>query len=162
MKYFKLTKSLGAWTVAAILLAPTVAASQDTKAAEAAAQARQNFMALVSYQARPLYGMAKDPSTYDAAVAAKAAEELRTLVSWDYMGAYLEGSSKADIPGKTRALPAAWENSEKREQDFAQLRAAVDEVVAQAGNGPEAFGTAVGEMGKICGACHNDFRAKEF
>ena len=78
------------------------------------------------------------------------------------MGAFVEGSSKEDLAGKTRALPAAWEDSEMRVQTFEELRAAIDNVVAQAGNGPEALAAAVTEMGKVCGACHNDFRAKEF
>lgn len=137
------------------------AMAQDAKAAEKAAKMRQNYMQLVVFEAGPLFGMAKNPDTYDAAAAASAAADLKALASWDYPGAFLEGSSNADLPGKTRTLPAAWEDKAKLEQYFSDLRGAVDNLVAQAGEGPEALGGAVGAMGKVCGDCHKAFRAEK-
>lgn len=162
MNLLSVVKPMAVCALALALAPPTAAKAQDVQAAEKAASARQHFMQLVSWEIGPLFGMAKNPDTYDAAVAAQAAADVKALASWDYPGAFVEGSSKADLPGKTRTLPAAFEDRAALVKTFGELRAAVDTLAAQAGDGPEALGAAVGEVGKVCGACHNTFRAKEF
>jgi cytochrome c556 len=65
------------------------------------------------------------------------------------------------MPDKTRALPAIWEKPDDFHQHFEDLRAAVDTLAAEAGNGQEAFVAAMAPVGKACGDCHESFRQKQ-
>jgi len=147
----------------AVLLAPTIAATQDAPdAGEKAITTRQGFMRLVLWEAGPLFGMAKGKVDYDAATATANAADLQALTQYTFPGLFLPGTSKADRPGKTRALTDIWEDTAKLEKAFENLGAAVAVVAEEAGKGQAELAAAVGEMGKVCGACHKAFRAKEF
>lgn len=151
-------------TIALVLsgLAPVAASALDDKTADRAMAARQGFMQTLSWEAGPLFGMAKGDIAYDGDEAARRAASLKALVAYDPVGAYLEGTSKADRPGKTRALPAIWAEPEKIGEAYEALRAAVDGVAEKAADGPEALGGAVAALGKACGGCHESFRADDF
>jgi cytochrome c556 len=147
----------------AVLLAPTIAVAQDKPdAGEKAITARQGFMQLVLWEAGPLFGMAKGKMDYDAATATANAADLQALTQYTFPGLFLPGTSKADRPGKTRALPDIWEDTAKLEKAYDDLRAAIAVVAEEAGKGQAELAAAVGEMGKACGGCHTPFRAKEF
>lgn len=155
---------LGAVAVcSAMLLAPIVANSQDKPdAGDKAIEARQGFMRLVVWSGGPLFGMAKGEVPYDAAAASTRAANLTALTQYNFPELFLDGTSKADRPGKTRALPDIMADRAKFQATFEQLGAAVANVSAAAGKGQAELAAAVGEMGKVCGDCHNTFRAKEF
>lgn len=148
---------------AAALMAPTLAIPQDKPdIGDKAIGARQGFMQLVVWNAGPLFGMAKGDVAYDAAKATAAAANLQALAGYDFPALFLDGTSKADKTGKTRALPDIWADRAKFDQAFADWRAAVATVAAEAGKGQAELAAAVGGMGKSCGGCHKPFRAEEF
>lgn len=116
--------------------------------------ARQEIMKENSAAMKAAGAMAKGETAWDEAEAAGAMaiikdnmEEFPTLFPDDSM----EG-------GKTRALPAIWENKADFEAHAAKLAtdaAAAEEAAAQ---GQEAFAAALGEVGSNCGACHELYR----
>ena len=147
----------------AVLLAPSLALPQDKPdAGQKAITARQGFMQLVSWEAGPLFGMAKGEVAYDAGAASAHAANLHALYQYPFPSLFLAGTSKDDRPGKTRALPEIWADMAKFEGAFRDVQAAVDLVNAEAGKGQPELAAAVGELGKACGGCHTPFRAKDF
>ena len=147
----------------AVLLAPTIAVTKDKPDAGARAiTARQGLMQVVSWEAGPLFGMAKGEMAYDAEAATASAANLNALSQYTFPGLFLPGTSKADRPGKTRALADIWAEPGKFEKAFGDFRAAIAVVANEAGNGQEALTAAVGSLGKSCGGCHKPFRAKDF
>lgn len=129
---------------------------------ERAIWARQGFMNLVSWEAGPLFAMAKGDMPYDATAAQGHADKLKTLYQYPFTTLFLPGTSKADRPGKTRALPEIWQNRDKFEERFHNERALVAALGEQAANGQPALAAAVSELGKGCGGCHKQFRAKDY
>jgi cytochrome c556 len=147
----------------AAVLGPLAAVSQDKPdAGEKAIKARQGFMDIVVWEAGPLFGMAKGEVPYDAAAASAHAANLKALSGYAFPSLFLEGTSKADRPGKTRALADIWADMGKFDKALEDWRAAVAVVADEAGKSQEALAAAVGEMGKACGGCHKPFRAEEF
>ena len=139
----------------------TIAMGQDQKLLETAVQARQGLMEIQGLEAGPLFAMAKGNIDYDADVAKQHAEALAGLTHYDFTRLFLPGTSNADMPNKTWALPAIWEKPQEFHQAFEHLQAAVKDVAAQAGNGKEAMTKAVVDLGKACGNCHETFRQKQ-
>jgi len=147
----------------AMLLAPMTASAQDKPDPGAAAiTARQGFMRIVLWEAGPLFAMAKGKMAYDGGAAGAHAANLKALTQYPLPSLFVPGTSKADRPGKTRALADIWADKAKLEQAYDNLRAAIGGVASEAGNGQPALAAAVGELGKACGGCHKPFRAKEF
>lgn len=152
----------GALFAGAMGTATVVAHEASADAGEKAIKARHGFMQTVVWEAGPLFGMAKGEVAYDADIASGHAEALQALSGYDYIRLFPEGTAKPDRTGKTRALPAIWE-------DMAGFRAANDafaeaaaNLAAEAGNGADALKAAVQQLGKSCGNCHDDYRADEF
>lgn len=152
--------SLGALCTA-ILLLPVVAETQDDPG-EKAIEARQGFMQVVSWEAGPLFAMAKGDIDYDAEQAAANAESLHAVLQYPVGRLFIPDTSKADRPGDTRALGAIWEDPDAFGQAYENLRDAVGVVADEAGEGQQELTAAVSEMGNACGNCHDDFRADEF
>ena len=145
----------------AVLLAPTLALTQDKPdAGDKAIASRQGYMKLVIWEAGPLFGMAKGKVDYDAGAAAAHAADLKALTEYSLPELFLPGTSQADRPGKTCALPDIWEDTAKLDQAFKNFKTAIAALGDAAGNGQPALAAAVGEMGKTCGGCHKPFRAK--
>ena len=148
---------------AAAVLVPAVALSQDKPDAGAKAiTARQGYMQVVVWNAGPLFGMAKGDVAYDAGAATAAAANLSALSQVSIAGMFPEGTSKADRPGKTRALGDIWADPARFQQAMDDWAAAVAALTNEAGKGQAELAAAAGEMGKTCGGCHKPFRADEF
>jgi len=106
-----------------------------------------------------LVKMVKGEIPYDAAAAkAAAATMVEKSGGIDIAALFPPGSDKG---GDTAALPKVW-------SDPAGFKAAMDKlkttVAAQAPNtdkGLDALKGAVGEIGKTCKGCHDDFRAQK-
>lgn len=62
---------------------------------------------------------------------------------------------------KTRALPAIWKNKKDFEDWGKQLQDDATKAQAAAAGGAAAMKTAMEGVGKTCGGCHDDYRAKE-
>ena len=117
---------------------------------------RQAAMTLQGKYWGPLGGMAQGKVPYDAAVVARNAGYLEALshMPWDGFA-----ESTKDSPEKNRALPAIWAEPAKFKEGQDRLRGTVTKLVASAKD-EAAFKAAAGEVGKACGACHENFRAK--
>jgi len=157
----KSLKVLGALAIcSAVFLVPVIALSQSKPDKEdKAIAARQGYMKLVAWEAGPLFDMAKGVMDYDASVATASAANLKALAQYSIGKFFLPGTSSLDRPGKSRTLPAAWVDRPSMGKAHRQWITAIDGVVDVAGKGQSELATAVGELGKSCGACHKPFRA---
>jgi len=146
----------------AIFLVPTMALSQSKPDKEdKAIAARQGYMKLVVWEAGPLFGMAKGDMAYNADMAKARAANLKAISLYPVETLFLPGTSNADRPDKTRSLPAIWKDTVGVTKAYEQWRSAIDGVVDAAGKGQSELATAVGALGKSCGACHKPYRAKK-
>ena len=129
---------------------------------EKAIKARQSYFQLVSFNAGPLFGMAKGKVGYDAKKAQSLADNLLALTSMTNGAMWPKGSDNVAKKGKTRSLPAIWESGSKIGDSSQAFKDAVKQLASVAGKGADAMKPAVGALGKSCGGCHKPFRAKEF
>jgi cytochrome c556 len=146
----------------AAILAPLAATQALADDGERAMWARQGFMNLVSWEIGPLFGMAKGDMPYDAEAAKTHAARLKALYTYPFPSLFIEGTSKEDRPGKTRALPEIWKDQAKFDEAFKNIQAAIDALPDKVGVDQPTLAAAVSEIGKSCGGCHQDFRAKDY
>lgn len=126
-----------------------------------AIKARQGVMQLRSFNAGPLFGMAKGKIEYDAELANMLANNLLLMTNMNNGRAWPKGSDNEAYFGKTAALPEIWSTyPEIGEKGKAYVKA-VTELAAVAGNGVEALRSKIGALGKGCKGCHDDFREKK-
>jgi cytochrome c556 len=118
---------------------------------------RQAAMTLIGKYWGPVNGMAQGKVPFNADVAARNAGYLEALskMPWDGFN-----PSTKDTGAKNRALPAIWENPDKFKEGGERLQSAAAKLAAVPKGDEEAFKSAAAEMGKVCGACHKEFRAK--
>lgn len=161
MKHSRRPRRLRACAFAAAL-ASSVAAPATAEDADMVTYARQGIMNAMQWDANVIYAMAKGKIPYDADVATERAAKIQTLASYDIASLYLEGTSKPERPGKTRAESAVWDEALKFEQGLEDLRSVMATVVRQVGAGEEAMIAAATELGQACGGCHKQFRAKDY
>ena len=147
----------------AVLLGPTnaVTLGQPDPGAKAI-ETRQGYMKLVVWEAGPLFDMAKGEIAYDADAASAHAANLKAISQYPYTGLFIDGTSKADRPGKTRAMADIWQDQARFETAFNDWQAAVAALADAVGGGQPALAAAVSGLGKSCGGCHKPFKAKEF
>ncbi len=129
---------------------------------EDAVESRRAYYRVLGHDMATLSALAKGEIEYNADTAKTAVANMMLLGKYDTERLYPAGTSNADMPGKTRALPVIWD-------DMAGLHAKADEVnqalVAMnevAGEGRAALGKALGKLGGSCKGCHSDFRSKDF
>lgn len=144
-------------------MAVTAPAPVFADAADDAIQARRGYFRMMAINFGPLVGMAKGEVDYDAAVAAQNARNLELLGVMRVSNLFPEGTDNAAKPGATRALPAMWADDGAgvlaKAKAFTEASAAL---AAAAPQGLDALRPAVGALGKTCGSCHDDYRAKDF
>ena len=126
-----------------------------------AIKARQGEMQLRSFNAGPLFGMAKGRIEYDAELASKLAGNLKLLLDLDMGRAWVAGSDNEAYFGETTALPKIWDTYPEISEYGKKYRQAVNELAAAAGKGVDALKPAVGNLGKSCKGCHDEFREKK-
>jgi cytochrome c556 len=115
---------------------------------------RQAAMTLISKYFGPLGAMAKGKAPYNAEVVARNGKFLEALSQMPWDGFHASTKDEKN----TKALPAIYENEAKFKEAQDRLRTAIGHLAAAGDEG--ALKQAVGEVGKACGGCHNDFRAK--
>ncbi len=140
------------------LAAPGFAAKDPLKKA---IKARQGEMQLRSFNAGPLFGMAKGAIEYDAELAAKLAGNLKLMLDLDNGRAWAKGSDIDNYMGDTTALPKIWTTYPEIGKYGKKYAEAVNELAAVAGNGRDALKSKVGVLGKSCKGCHDEFREKQ-
>ncbi len=117
---------------------------------------RQAVMTLQGKYFGPLFGVAQGKAPYNAAMVQRNAGLLDNLsrMAWD-------GFEPGTTGEKSRALPAIYENKAKFMQYATQLENETSKLVTVSRSGDEAAVKAqIGAVGKVCGACHDDFRSK--
>jgi cytochrome c556 len=145
-----------------ILFTCTAVALGAGYAAVAFAQAKPETLvkqrqAAMTLQAKYFYGslnpMAQGKIPYDAAVAARNAGYLDVIsqLPWDGFDERTKGVNSG-------ALPAVFADPAKFKQAQDRLRTAVTALVAATKGGNEAaVKAAIGDVGKACGNCHDNF-----
>lgn len=133
------------------------------EAMEKAVKARKGLFQVYAFNLGQLGAMAKGAVDYDADAAQVAADNLMAAVSIQGGAMWPEGSDNTGpMKGKTRAKPEGWTTWPAISKKQEALVAAVTAMQPAAGQGLDALKGAIGDVGKACKDCHEDFRAKEF
>ncbi len=123
-------------------------------------KARQGEMQLRAFNVGPLFGMAKGKMDYDAELASKLANNLKTQLSLDIGRAWKKGTDVEAYPGKTTSLGKIWTTYPEISEYGKKYKMAVNELAAEAGNGLDALKPKISAVGKTCKGCHDEFREK--
>ena len=126
-----------------------------------AIEARQGEMQLRSFNAGPLFGMAKGNIEYDAELAKQLAANLKLLLDLDMGRSWPQGSDNQAYPGKTTSLPEIWTTYPEINEYGKRYAQAVNELAAVAGDGRDALRSKIPALGKSCKGCHDEFREKK-
>ena len=126
-----------------------------------AIKARQGEMQIRSFNAGPLFGMAKGKIDYNAEMANKLAGNLKLMLDLDMSRVWPKGSDNENYAGKTTALPDIWTTYPEIADYGKKYVMAVNELAAAAGNGQDELKSKIGALGKSCKGCHDEFREKE-
>ena len=127
--------------------------------AKSAIETRQGLFKLISNQMGPIGGMLRNQREFDAALVAKNAARIQTLA--DMAPELFMNDTRQFKATKTAALDGIWTSQ-------ADFKAKADGLSKAAGATADAAKTgdkaatlkAAAEIGKACGACHDNFRAK--
>jgi len=117
---------------------------------------RQAAMTLQLKYLGPLFAMAQGKAPFDAQTVARNAGYLDVLdkMAWD-------GFAESTKDVKSRALPVIWSEPAKFKDAQTHFQSAVSALVAASKSGDEGkMKAAIGDVGKSCGACHDNFRAE--
>jgi cytochrome c556 len=139
------------------LVAPAAMAQDDFSAQLKARQGQFRIMAL---NLGILGGMAQGKIEYDAAQAQEAADTLVAVSTISQAPHWPEGSDNFSIDG-TRAQASIWEENDDFLSKWADFGQAALAMQTAAGEGTQAIGQALGQMGGTCKACHDAHRAPE-
>jgi cytochrome c556 len=144
--------------IAALALAATATAlpvpAQQLKP-ETQIHLRQSTMALIGYNFGILAAMAQDKRPYDKAEAERAAGIIPQLAALPgrFFG---EGTENG---GNTKAKPEIWKNMDDFRKKLEHMQHEVA-MLPQAAGDLGALRKQVGETGKACKSCHDDYKAK--
>ena len=148
-------KALAAGLVVAAALSGVSAVMAQQKP-EDAIKYRQSAFFIMGQNFGPLAAMAKGDRPYDKEVAIKSATivEFMSKLPWDRFG------PGTDM-GNTKAKPEIWENMDDFKAKAEKMQAETAKLlqVAQTGDAA-ALKAQVGETGKACKACHDNYRNK--
>lgn len=146
----------------AVVGASWMAVAADEGPHDRAIKARQAQMQLYGFNVGVLSAMAKGQRDYDADVAAEAAGNLASLTNLGGSQLWPQGSdSETAGNAENRALPKIWETYPEIAEDGKALKDAAASLAAVAGNGLDEMKGALGDVGKSCKGCHDDFRAEK-
>jgi cytochrome c556 len=151
--------------MAALATASAVALSQGAgppnpeAQAKAAIETRQGLFKLISNQFGPIGGMLRNQREFDAALVAKNAGRVATLA--DMIPELFMNDTRQFKTTKTAALDGIWASQADFKAKADGLAKAAGAVADAAKTGDKAATLkAAAEIGKACGACHDNYRAK--
>lgn len=142
--------------VAALAVVGTFSAAVYAQSADRAIKYRQGVLQAMGWHMGVLGGMAKGERPYDKAVATRSAEYVNELAEMPWEG-FTPGS---DSGAPTKAKPEIWKEKAKFDKHAQDLQAVTPKLVSAAGTDLAALRGAIGEVGRACSNCHDDFRAK--
>ena len=145
-----------ALSVAAVHAAEGPPSPEDQ--AKGQVETRQGLFKVIGFSNRPVGGMLRNQTPFDAAVAQKAAERVAEL------GAIIPDVFQADtrkFPAiKTTALDGIWASQADFKVKADELVKAATAMAAAAKTGDkDATLKAAAAVGKACGSCHDQYRA---
>ncbi len=155
-------KIVTAAATVAIAVLGISSASADDFAFSKEIVARQGMLQLAGFNLGILAAMAKGERPYDAKLAALSAKNVHLVSMVDQSALWPQGSDNAnpELKGKTGAKPGLWSNMPDVQKKHAAWEEAAGKLAKVAGDGLDALKPAVGEVGKSCKSCHDDYRAK--
>jgi cytochrome c556 len=134
----------------------TVASAQDVKP-DRAIKYRQGILQALGWNMAPMAAMVKGEKPYDKDEFLKRATWVSELSYMPWEG-FTPGS---DQGAPTKAKPEIWKDIAKFKHYQEALQAATGKLAAAAKTGTlDAVKGPFGDVGKACGNCHDDFRAK--
>jgi len=150
-------KSLMAAGLAAVVTVLVSGAALAQAKPEILVKQRQSAMTLIGKYWGPMAGMMQGKIPYDAAVVQRNAGFLDNLSRMPWDGFH---ESTRDV--KSAALPNVFTDQAKFREAASRLENEASRLVQVSRSGDEAAVKAqLGAVGKSCGGCHNDFRAKQ-
>lgn len=158
---FEVRHALAAAAFVALAAAGTAYVASATAADMSPVQKRQALMKDNGKSSRTIVAYLKNGKGSTEDVAKAAAEIARNATMIPEL--FPAGTSSADMPGKTRAKPAIWQDMAKFKVEAKTLeeKAMALEAAAKAGD-KKKIQMAFGDMGRhACGACHGLFREKQ-
>lgn len=123
-------------------------------------KARQGQFQIMAMNLGILGGMARGKIEYDADMAQAAADTLVAVSQIQQGPMWPEGSDDLSIDG-TRAQTTIWDQNADFLSKWGDFGVGALAVQAAAGNGLDAIGPALGQIGGTCKACHDTHRAPE-
>lgn len=148
--------------ISGICLLSTVGLAESGKdPMQKAIKARNAEMDLRSWNAGPLFGMAKGKIEYDAELAATLANNLLIMTTVKNGRMWPQGSGNDAYPDDTRALPEIWSTYPEIAEKGKTYVEAVTALAEVAGTGLDGLRSKIGDVGQSCKGCHDDFRAEE-
>jgi cytochrome c556 len=149
-------KTLAAALVIAATLLGVGESAMAQQKPEDAIKYRQSALFIMGQSFGPLAAMAKGDRPYDKELAIKNATivEFMSKLPWDKFG------PGTDM-GNTKAKPEIWENMDDFKAKAEKMQAETAKLLQAAQTGdPAALKAQVGETGKACKACHDNYRNK--
>ncbi|WP_121065049.1 c-type cytochrome [Chachezhania antarctica] len=147
-----------------ILFSAAIAAMSLTAAPvianEAAMAARHGEMRLLAHSLGVLGGMAKGQIEYDKLRAEVAADTLVAVTSIDQSMLWPEGTETGTMEGSS-AKPEIWGDKADFTAKWEDLHKAAQTMKTAAGEGQQAIGAAMGDVGGACSACHKVYRVSK-
>ena len=150
-------KSLMAAGLAAAATVLASGAAMAQAKPEILVKQRQAAMTLIGKYWGPMGAMMQGKAPYNAQVVQRNAGFLDNLsrMPWD-------GFDPATRDAKSNALPVVFSDQAKFREAASRLESEASKLYAVSRSGDEAAVKAqMGAVGKACGGCHNDFRAKQ-
>lgn len=145
------TLKLFAATIGLALALP--AAAQFAKPEDAIKYRKAAFTVMAAHFGR-VAAMASGKAPFDAKAAAENAEVATAMSKLPFV-AFVEGTDK----GETRAKPEIWTQMDKVKAGATKMQDEMAKLNVAAKSGSlDAIKAAVGETGKSCKACHDEYR----
>ena len=154
-------KAIGKIAIVAAAMAAFSSTAIANDPMEKAIKARKAQMQLYAWNLGQLGAMAKGAVPYDAAAASAAADNLLAVVSLNGMTMWPQGSDSTAMAGKTRAKVEAWTTWPAIGKKSEAMTAAATQMAAAAGGGLDSLKGAIGEVGKGCKGCHEEYREEK-
>jgi cytochrome c556 len=140
---------------AAALLAAAALGTQAQMKPEDQVKQRRSGMAIIGHNFGSLAAMAQGKKPYDKEEAGRNADLVAALADYPH-AFFVEGTDK----GETKAKPEIWQKKADFDDKMKKMVSEAKKLPQAARTDVAALKGAVGETGKACKACHDDYRAK--
>ena len=149
--------------IVGLVLASSASLSEEKKGPhDNAIEARQGLMQVRGFYMGILSAMAKGKMDYDADLAALSATSLHAASAMNTSPMWPAGSDDSNPDNaENRALVAIWDTYPDVAEKGKKLVAATEALLPVAGAGLDALKGSIGNVGKACKGCHDDFRAEK-